>query len=83
MRKLTFLVQNIENTGSVGNQFLSTLLEISDNNSLLQLLEGCSFLEAHLGMEGIVARVKDGSMSLKEIKNELLQFDQTTLLNDS
>ena len=38
--------------------------------------------DAPSGLEGIVARVKDGSFSPRGIKDELLLSDQTTLLDD-
>ena len=74
-------IPNMGNERSLSNQFFSRLLETLEN-APLQLLEGCSFLEAHLGLEGIVVRVKDGSLLPRKIKDELLLSDQTTLLNN-
>ena len=49
----------------------------------MQLLDGCSFLEELLGVEGCLQRIKEGSSSSREIKKELIDLDFSSLLEES
>ena len=70
------------NGNSIGHHFYDCLLESSDEGSM-QLLDGCSFLEELLGVEGCLQRIKEGSSSSREIKKELIDLDFSSLLEES
>ena len=61
----------LENSDSIGHRFYNCLLESSDEGPM-PLLDGCSFLEELLGVEGCLQRIKEGSSSSREIKKELI-----------
>ena len=79
---LAFLAWVLENSDSIGHHFYDCLLESSDEGSM-QLLDGCSFLEELLGVEGCLQRIKEGSSSSREIKKELIDLDFSSLLEES
>ena len=81
-KKLAFLARVLENSDSIGHHFYDCLLESSDEGSM-QLLDGCSFLEELLGVEGCLQRIKEGSSSSREIKKELIDLDFSSLLEES
>ena len=81
-KKLAFLARVLENSDSIGHHFYDRLLESSDEGSM-QLLDGCSFLEELLGVEGCLQRIKEGSSSSREIKKELIDLDFSSLLEES
>ena len=61
----------LENSDSIGHRFYNCLLESSDEGPM-PLLDGCSFLEELLGVEGCLQRIKEGSSLSREIKKELI-----------
>ena len=67
----------LKNSDSIGHLFYNCLLdhESPDEGSNMQLLDGCSFLEELLGVEGCLQRIKEGSSSSREIKKELIDLD--------
>ena len=81
-KKLAFLSRVLENSNSIGHYFYHCLSETSDEGPM-QLLDGCSFLEGLLGLEGFIERIKEGSSSPREIKKELIELDFSSLLDES
>ena len=81
-KKLAFLAWVLENSNSIGHHFYNCLLESSDGGSI-QLLDGCSFLEELIGVEGCLQRIKEGSSSSREIRKELVELDFSSLLKES
>ena len=81
LKKLAFLSRILENPDSISHRTYISLTQSTTERSI-KLIEGCSFLEAHLLLEGFVARVKDGSSSIRELKKELLNIDSINLLEE-
>ena len=81
LKKLAFLSRILENPDSISHRTYISLTQSTTERSI-KLIEGCSFLDAHLLLKGFVARVKDGSSSIRELKKELLNIDSINLLEE-
>ena len=77
-RKLLFLQQVMSTERIVSHQLLHGLL--SSPTTPIQLIDGCLFLEPHLGLSGLVGRVKEASITAESLKKEILRKDKETLL---
>lgn len=78
LRKLNFLQRLLSNEESIAHNFF---VNLSGQDAHLQLIEGCLFLEAQLGLEGIVEDVRKGNINASELKKVLLCKDREDLLS--
>ena len=63
---------------SIGHSFFNNL---SSEDSLLQLIEGCLFLETQLGLGGLSEGVQKSRISASELKKVILCKDREDLLS--
>ena len=78
LRKLHFLQRLMSSEDSIGHSFFNNL---SSEDSLLQLIEGCLFLETQLGLGGLSEGVQKSRISASELKKVILCKDREDLLS--
>ena len=77
LRKLHFLQRLLSNEETISHHFFKNL---SNKDVHLQLIEGCLFLESHLGFEGLSNDVQKGYISAPELKESSFAKIERTFL---